>query len=102
LRIVFEGAASLLHLRSEEGGCRVPDIRQYVHSLARNRSVVIRRHVRTAFWPIALGRTFLYGLSFSVAYRRPAAFGSCLRGMLEGWKLGGVAPLCTGGREVIG
>lgn len=98
-RIAFDGAASLLHHRAGEGGCRIPDVREYVKSLARNRSVVIRRHVRPVFWPIALVRSLLYGLSYSVAYRRPVAFGSCLRGMFDGWKVGRLAPLCTGGTE---
>jgi GT2 family glycosyltransferase len=100
-RVVFEGTASLIHLNAGEGGCRVSDVPRYVHSLARNRSVVIRRHVLPAFWPIALGRSLLYGLSYAVAYRRPTAIGSCLRGIFDGWELGGVAPLCTGGAEIF-
>ena len=100
-RVVFEGAASLIHFKAGEGGCRVSDVPRYVHSLARNRSVVIRRHVRPAFWPVALGRSLLFGLSYAVAYRRPAALGSCLRGIFDGWEIGGVAPLCTGGTEIF-
>jgi glycosyltransferase involved in cell wall biosynthesis len=98
-RVVFEGAASLMHLRAGEGGCRDSDVPRYVHSLARNRSVVIRRHVCPVYWPIALGRSLLYGLSYTVAYSRPTVFGSCMHGMIEGWRLGGLAPLCTGGWE---
>ena len=97
-RVVFNGAACLTHLRATEGGCRVSDVPRYVHSLARNRSVIIRRHIPPPFWPIALGRSILYGLSYAVAYGRPTAFGSSVRGMIEGWVLGAVAPLCTGGR----
>jgi GT2 family glycosyltransferase len=97
-RICFSGAASLIHLRVEAGGCRVPDVSDYVHSLARNRSVVIRRHLQPVFWLIALGRSYLYGLSYATAYRRPSALMSCLRGSAEGWRLGALEPLCTGGK----
>ena len=97
LTIVFCGSASLLHLRANAGGCRVPDIPDYVYSLAANRSVVIRRHVPQGFWPVALGRSLLYGLSYATAYRRPAAISSCLKGMIEGWRRGRLQPLCTGG-----
>jgi GT2 family glycosyltransferase len=97
-KIIFEGAASLKHFGAVEGGCRVSEVPRYVFSFARNRSVIIRRHVSPTFWPIALGRSLLYGLSYALAYRRPNTLFACVRGMVEGWRCGDLQPLCTGGK----
>jgi GT2 family glycosyltransferase len=100
-RILFCGAASLVHLRAEEGGCRVPDSSTYVYTLARNRSVIIRRHIHPAFWLVALTRSLCYGVSYAAAYRQLVAVSHCIHGMVKGWSVGGLPPLCTGGEEIF-
>ena len=58
-KIYFNGKARIKHFASAEGGCRVNDIYDYIYGLARNRVILINRHIKWIWRPIAIARLFL-------------------------------------------
>lgn len=44
-KVFYNYDAHVMHLAAETGGCRVPEIDKYIFSLARNRSLIIQRHL---------------------------------------------------------
>jgi GT2 family glycosyltransferase len=99
-RIYFNGQARLTHLAAPGGGCRVDRIRDYVHALAHNRGILIRRHGRWFHTPVALSRLAALGLAYSRHYREPGTLAACLSGGLRGLRAGGRSPACsTSGEE---
>src|SRR5699024_6301783 len=68
-RIRFNGVARLTHLAAGSGGTRQPDWRRYVHALAHNRSVVIRRHSRWYQWPVGLAWSGKLIAAYTLHYR---------------------------------
>ncbi|MBX6311472.1 MAG: glycosyltransferase family 2 protein [Isosphaeraceae bacterium] len=94
-RVYFNGRARLTHLVAPEGGCRVDRVADYVHSLAHNRGIMIRRHGRWFHAPVALGCLAALGFAYARHYRVPGALAACLAGGLRGLRAGGRAPTCT-------
>lgn len=100
-RVWFTGAARLTHLAAPSGGCRVDQVEPYVYSLARNRTVLIRRYLRAYHRPTAFGRLALLAASYARAYRQPRALAAGLRGVVAGWRAGGRKPVCTRALERV-
>jgi GT2 family glycosyltransferase len=94
-RVYFDGHARLIHLAAPGGGCRVDRVADYVHAMAHNRGIMIRRHGRWFHAPVALGRLASLGLSYARHYRVPGALAACFKGGLEGLRAGGLEPACT-------
>ena len=94
-RIRFNGAARLTHLAAPGGGCRVAEAPRYVHGLAHNRAILIRRHVGWLRAPVALARLELLILSHAVHYRSLRAVFSGIAGCAGGLLDGGRPPVCT-------
>lgn len=83
-RVIFHGAARIVHFAAPSGGCRVFDVRKYVWSLSRNRSLLIGRHLKLRHRPTAFARLALLGLSYTLSSRDPRVAWSCLKGVREG------------------
>ena len=94
-RIRFNGRARLTHLSAASGGCRVSDISSYMWALGHNRAVLVRRHVAAIYWPTALARLVLLGLSYSAEYQQTRPLRACLSGFAKGWHQGRMPPVCT-------
>jgi len=94
-RILYNGSARLTHLAAPGGGCRVGEAPRYVHGLAHNRAVVIRRHVGLLRAPVALARLGILILSHAVRYRSVGAVFSGIAGCAGGLRDGGRPPVCT-------
>lgn len=94
-RIHFNGHARLTHLAAPGGGCRVDRVRDYIHSLAHNRGILIRRHGRWYHTPVALGRLAALGISYARHYRAPGVLAACFSGGLRGLLAGGRPPVCS-------
>jgi len=92
--IYFNGSARLQHLAAGNGGCRVPDLPQYMGSLAHNRAVLIRRHLRWFQTPVAYFRLFLLFISYAVHYHTLRIFGPGIIGLLKGVQAAKQPPLC--------
>jgi GT2 family glycosyltransferase len=84
-RVLFSGAARIVHLALPRGGCRVPDWREYVWGLAHNRAIMIHRHVRWYRRPVAIGRLLITGMSFSLRKRSYRLLTLCAAGAVKGY-----------------
>ncbi len=87
-RIFFNYNAHLMHLVADTGGCRVPDIRKYVFSLARNRSIIIQRYLPWYFQFSAHLYLLRLVISFMVVYKSIAVLRSYRKGIKEGKYIG--------------
>lgn len=94
-RIPFIGTARLTHLAAGGGGTRQPNWRRYVHALSHNRSILIRRHSRWYQWPIALAWSGKLVVAYTFHARDPRLILDGVRGAIQGWRAGGLPPLCT-------
>lgn len=83
-RVLFNGAARILHLAVPRGGCRVPIWHEYIWGLAHNRTILIQRHVKWYYRPLALGRLWITGASFSLRKRNLKLLIACGLGTLGG------------------
>jgi GT2 family glycosyltransferase len=95
LRIVFCGSARLTHLGAESGGCKVGSRGTYAWGVARNRTVLIRRHVSLVAKPVALAWLLRQCLGLARNPFAPGVVWQGLRGMAEGWRVGGMKPAMT-------
>ena len=84
-RIVFNPKARIVHLAAATGGCREPDLDRYLHSMSRNRTMIIRRYLKWYQRPLALVRLLLLNLSYVRSRRDPKALVSGLAGFKEGF-----------------
>jgi GT2 family glycosyltransferase len=94
-RIRFDGSARLQHLAAPSGGCRVPNPREYVDSLAHNRALVMARHLRWYELPSALGRLGWLVTAYARANRDPLVLKSGIAGFLRGLPDGRQTPVCS-------
>ncbi|HXM63303.1 MAG TPA: glycosyltransferase [Terriglobales bacterium] len=92
--IYFNGSARLQHLAAGNGGCRVPDLPEYMGSLAHNRAVLIRRHLRWFQTPVAYLRLFLLFVSYATHYHTLRVFRPGIIGLLKGVQAAKQPPLC--------
>jgi GT2 family glycosyltransferase len=93
--IYFNGSARVQHLAAGSGGCRVPDIPQYVGSLAHNRALLIGRHLRWFQTPFAYLRLFLLFISYAMHYHTLDVFRPAIEGFLNGIWAAKQPPLCS-------
>ncbi len=92
--IYFNGKARLQHLAAGNGGCRVPDLPQYMGSLAHNRAILIGRHLRWFQTPVAYLRLVLLFISYAVHYHTLRAFRPGMVGFLSGLRAAKKPPVC--------
>jgi GT2 family glycosyltransferase len=93
--IYFNGSARLQHLAAGNGGCRVPDIPKYMGSLAHNRAILIRRHLRWFQTPVAYLRLFLLLISYAAHYHTLRVFWPGIAGFLRGVQAAKQPPVCS-------
>jgi GT2 family glycosyltransferase len=91
----YDGALRLTHLAAGTGGTRQLDYRRYVFALAHNRSVMVRRHSRWYQWPVGLAWSGKLIAAYTLHARAPRIILDGLRGMVQGWRVGGRPPVCT-------
>ncbi|WP_264559543.1 glycosyltransferase family 2 protein [Flavobacterium sp. N2270] len=97
--IMFHSKARLHHLAAETGGCRVLDIKKYIASLVRNRSLIIQRHLK--FVNRISAHLYLLKLvvAYAVSYRKITIFSNYFKARLEGKKAGIASVKCTNYNE---
>lgn len=99
-KILFNYDAHVYHLAADTGGCRVKDIDKYIFSLSRNRTIIIRRHLKW-FYRIT---SYLYLLKLLLAYvfsyKKLSIIGCFIRGTKEGLSVAKEAPKCSNFKEV--
>lgn len=95
LKVYFNGKARLTHLAAASGGCRIPDIKRYLWSLSRNRTLIIRRHLSLVNQITAFCRLALLQISHAVTYKSLGAFFSAMKGLSEGLKVSQLSPSVT-------
>ena len=95
LDISFNGSARLQHLAADKGGCRVPDLPEYLSSLAHNRAILIRRNLRWFQIPVACLRLFLLFVSYAVHYRTLGIFRPGIAGFASGLRAAKQPPICS-------
>jgi GT2 family glycosyltransferase len=91
----FDGSLRLTHLAAGGGGTRQTNWRRYVHALAHNRSILIRRHSRWYQRPVALAWSGKLVVAYTLHARDPRLVVDGVRGAIQGWRAGGLPPLCT-------
>lgn len=100
----FEPSAHLTHLAAPMGGCRVlKDWPKYMYGLGHNRAILIFRHLSPIYWPTAILRTLLLGVSYSRLDRSPRPFMAVIKGLIAGRKAAKQLPLNNelSGEEVL-
>ena len=93
--IYFNGSARLQHLSAGDGGCRVPDLPEYMGSLAHNRAILIGRHLHWFQTPVEYLRLFLLFISYAAHYHTLRVFRPGIAGFLKGVKAAKQAPVCS-------
>jgi GT2 family glycosyltransferase len=83
-RVLFNGAASIVHLAAPRGGCRELDPREYMWGMAHNRAIMIQRHVAWFYRPPGLARLLITGAALSVREKDGRLFAACLSGAIKG------------------
>lgn len=92
----FEPNAHLIHLAAPMGGCRVnKDWPKYMYGLAHNRAILIFRHLSPLYWPTALMRLLMLGLSYSRLDNSFRPFIALIKGLIKGKQVANQAPLIT-------
>ncbi|WP_201499267.1 glycosyltransferase family 2 protein [Psychrobacter arenosus] len=100
----FEPKAHLIHLAAPMGGCRViKDWPKYMYGLGHNRAILVFRHLSPIYWPTALIRTLLLGISYSRLDKSIKPFISVVKGLNHGRKAARLRPLNTdlSGEEIL-
>ncbi|MDZ4660824.1 MAG: glycosyltransferase [Pseudomonadota bacterium] len=82
--IIFSPDARLIHLAFSTGGCRVPEVPNYVWSLARNRTTIILRHLSWFHFFTAFVRLGLLIGSYTKSSRNLMTLLQGIRGIVEG------------------
>ncbi len=92
----FEPSAHLTHLAAPMGGCRVlKNWPKYMYGLGHNRAILIFRHLRPIYWPTAILRALMLGVSYSRLDKSSRPFFAVIRGLNAGRKAAKMAPLNT-------
>ena len=93
--ILFRGSARLQHLAAADGGCRVLDLPKYMHCLAHNRAILIRRNLRWFQVPVACLRLLLLFASYAAHYRSLEIFRPGVAAFANGLRAAKHPPICT-------
>lgn len=81
----FEPSAHLTHLAAPMGGCRVlKDWPKYMYGLGHNRAILVFRHLSPIYWPTAIFRTLLLGISYSRVDKSIKPFIAVIKGLRSG------------------
>jgi GT2 family glycosyltransferase len=83
-RVLFNGAARIVHLAAPLGGCRELDRHKYIWGMAHNRAIMIQRHVAWFYRPPGLARLLITGGALSVRESDWRLFTACLSGAIKG------------------
>jgi GT2 family glycosyltransferase len=86
--IFFNYDAHVYHLAAEIGGCRVPEIEKYIFSLARNRSLIIQRHLPWYYRITAHFYLLKLIAAYYKEYRHPKIWKNYKAGKKEGTTMG--------------
>lgn len=86
-KIWFNYYAHVYHLAADTGGCRVPQIDKYIFSLARNRSLMIQRHLPWLYRITAKLYLLKLVMSYLRAYKSKSIWFAYLKGKKEGQSL---------------
>lgn len=93
-RAWFEPSAHLTHLAAPMGGCRVlKDWPKYMYGLGHNRAILVFRHLPPIYWPTAILRALLLGISYSRVDKSYRPFLALIKGLSAGRKAAKQPPL---------
>lgn len=84
----FYSKAHVIHLAANDGGCRVQNIKNYFETLARNRSLVISRHLEGHHAISAYLYLFKLLCSYIIAYGNATLLFDFIKGVKDGYPLG--------------
>lgn len=87
-KVMFHSNAMVNHLAAETGGCRVPDIKKYIASLVRNRSLIISRHLRGVYKITATLYLFKLIVAYAFSYKDVSLFNQFITSFKEGVSVG--------------
>lgn len=93
--IFYNYGAHVYHMAAETGGCRVPNIRKYIFSLSRNRTIIINRYL--SWFHKITANLYLLKLicSYVITYKDIQLYNSYFLGIKEGNKLAKLPTLRT-------
>ncbi|BCY27271.1 glycosyltransferase family 2 protein [Flavobacterium okayamense] len=94
-KIMFHSKASVYHLAAETGGCRVPDIKKYIGSLVRNRSLIISRHVKGFYKITSIIYLIKLVSAYAFSYKKISLFKQFITSFNEGITVGKMKVRCT-------
>lgn len=94
-KVMFHSKASVNHLAAETGGCRVPDIKKYIASLVRNRSLIISRHVRGVYRITSIIYLLRLVSAYAFSYKDLGLFRQFITSFNEGFSIGKKEVACT-------
>lgn len=94
-KVMFHSKATVNHLAAETGGCRVPDIKKYIASLVRNRSLIISRHVRGVYRITAIVCLLKLVSAYAFSYKDISLFKQFITSFKEGFAVGRREAKCT-------
>lgn len=94
-KVMFHSKASVNHLAAETGGCRVPDIKKYIASLVRNRSLIISRHVKGIYKITATLYLIRLVSAYAFSYKDISLFKQFVTSFKEGFLVGKKDVTCT-------
>lgn len=94
-KVMFHSKASVNHLAAETGGCRVLDIKKYIASLVRNRSLIISRHVRGVYRITSIIYLLRLVSAYAFSYKDLGLFRQFITSFNEGFSVGKKEVACT-------
>ncbi|MAN58580.1 MAG: glycosyltransferase [Flavobacteriaceae bacterium] len=86
--VFYNYEAHVTHLAAATGGCRVAEIDQYIYSLARNRSIIIERHLPWYFKLTAYLYLSKLVLAYLIKHKSLNIWKQYLKGKREGKLIG--------------
>ncbi len=92
-KIKFQSSAHVFHHAAQTGGCRVPNILDYVKSLSRNRSIIIGRYLPWYFKISAHIYLLRLVFSYMLNYKNIGVLKSYCIGVIEGKKVAKLKPI---------
>lgn len=98
-KIFYNYDAHVYHLAADTGGCRVKDINKYIFSLSRNRTIIIRRHLKWFYRITSYLYLFKLLLAYLFSYKRWSIIRSFIRGMKEGLAVAKQGPVYSDFKE---
>lgn len=94
-KVMFHSKATVNHLAAETGGCRVPDIKKYIASLVRNRSLIISRHVKGIYKITSTLYLLRLVSAYAFSYKDVSLFKQFITSFKEGFSVGKKEVTCT-------